>query len=376
MSAPDFTMLVIAALASVAAGWAYAMLARNEPGLLAAKGLAWSSALGFGSLGVIWGSTNSTYPLGLRVVAAATLAAVVAAALVWVINDINGQTKKPSDIVGNDPVKIIFKNEPPFVTVNPAGVNRRRMVRVRIDNNTDKTITNGRLDVSDLDPPYRDNANWLLKDAISIAPHDHTFVEVVYYDEGSSQAKPGTTIGLAVPMGGGFFAEAYPNLPITPHTLFLTFSTLEGGFSDKIYCKVFVDSNHVLHFENSGNTSGQNQTTLIPLHDAAIRFYEAAEESGFLELEVSLKEPPEKRLDHIKHLLMVDDRMNLFGIRPPSRKLRLINKSELTDDLFPGEGSTIKHFISDEIIWIAVSIPDSDLAQVIDNYVDHYKKLG
>jgi hypothetical protein len=168
---------------------------------------------------------------------------------------------------GSKPIQIVFRNEAPFVTVAPAGVNRRRMIRVRIDNSTDKAISNGRLDVSELDPPYRDHPNWLLKDAISVAPHDHTFVEVVYYDEGSSQAKPGTTMLLAVPMGGGFFAEAYPSLPLTPHTFFLKFSTLERGLSDEMYCKIYVASDQVLHFENRGDLTPQKQSLQTPLRD-------------------------------------------------------------------------------------------------------------
>lgn len=95
MSAPEFAMLVIAALASVAAGLVYAMLARDKPGFVAAKVLSWASALGFGSLGVIWGATNITYPLGWRVVAGAALGAIVCGALVWALADISGQSKPP-----------------------------------------------------------------------------------------------------------------------------------------------------------------------------------------------------------------------------------------------------------------------------------------
>ena len=283
MSAPDFTILVIAALASVAAALAYAMLARGKPGFLAAKALAWSSALGFGSLGVIWGSTNSTYPLGLRMAAAAVLAAIVVAALVWVINDINGQVQKPSDVAGNDRVKIEFKNEDPFVKVETAGVNRRRMIRVRIDNNTDKAISNGRLDVLDLDPPYRNTANWLLKDAISIGPHDYTFIKVVYYDEGASQAKPGTTMRLAVPMSGGVFAESYPNLPLTLHTFFLKFSTLERGLFDQMYCRIYVDDDHILHFERGDLTKSRQTDPDITLTDAYSLLDKAKPFPGFQE---------------------------------------------------------------------------------------------
>lgn len=96
MSAPDFSMLVIAALASVAAGIAYAVLTRENPGFLAAKVLSSLSAIGFGSLGVIWGSTTSAYPLGWRIAAASLLGAIAAGSLAWVFADINSQFKRPT----------------------------------------------------------------------------------------------------------------------------------------------------------------------------------------------------------------------------------------------------------------------------------------
>jgi hypothetical protein len=100
LCAPEFAIAVIGALASVAAALAYAVLSRDKPSFLAAKVLSWVSAIGFGSLGVIWGSTNSTYVLGWRVAASALLGAVVAATLTWVLADIGGQSKRtvePSD---------------------------------------------------------------------------------------------------------------------------------------------------------------------------------------------------------------------------------------------------------------------------------------
>jgi hypothetical protein len=121
MLAPDFAMLVIAALSSVAAGLAYAVLAREKPGFLAAKILAWTAATGFGSLGVIWGSTNMTYALGWRVLAAALIAAIVAGTLTWVIADIVSQTRD-TGAPKNDGLKIVLGTEKPFATVEPAGV--------------------------------------------------------------------------------------------------------------------------------------------------------------------------------------------------------------------------------------------------------------
>jgi hypothetical protein len=55
-------------------------------------------------------------------------------------------------------------------------------------------------------------------------------------------------------MGGGFFAEAYPNLPVEPHTFHLKFSTLEGGLFDEVFCRGLVDADHVLHLDNWGDS--------------------------------------------------------------------------------------------------------------------------
>jgi hypothetical protein len=54
MGGPEFAIAVIGALASVAAAFVYAVLSREKPSLFAAKVLSWVSAIGFGSLGVIW----------------------------------------------------------------------------------------------------------------------------------------------------------------------------------------------------------------------------------------------------------------------------------------------------------------------------------
>ena len=73
---------------------------------------------------------------------------------------------------------------------------------------------------------------------------------------------------------------------------------------------------------------------------------------------------------------MVDQRTNLFGVKAPSMKPRPITKTELTDELFPGIADTIVHTISNEVIYAKVSMPQSDLSLVIDDYVTHNKKLG
>jgi hypothetical protein len=56
---------------------------------------------------------------------------------------------------GNKRIKIIIGTGAPYETVEPVGVNRRRTIRVRIENNTDAEISNGKLQVLNLDPPWR-----------------------------------------------------------------------------------------------------------------------------------------------------------------------------------------------------------------------------
>ena len=167
----------------------------------------------------------------------------------WLFQRIS-EAAPPVPSTGANRVRIVLGTGAPYETVTPAGVNRRRTIRVKIENNTDAEISNTKLRVLNLDPPYRGNTEWLLRDGITIGPHGHTFVEIAAYDEGTSQAPPGPWIRLIVPMEGGFFAEAYPNLPVQSHTFHLGFSVLENGLSDEVYCRLFVDSDHVLHLEN------------------------------------------------------------------------------------------------------------------------------
>jgi len=88
-----------------------------------------------------------------------------------------------------------------------------------------------------LDPPNRDHKDFLLKNGVTIGPRGHIFVDIAAYNEGTSQAKPGPWIRLLIPIPGGYLFSSLPgNLPITPHTFHLRFSSLEGGTLDEVYC--------------------------------------------------------------------------------------------------------------------------------------------
>jgi hypothetical protein len=106
----------------------------------------------------------------------------------------------------------------------------------------------------------------------------------------------------------------------------------------------------------------------MSLFEAATRYYEAAEEAGVLDLVSPSRESPDDKLTHIKLLLMIDERIELRGIRPPSTKSRPLSKTELTDDLlYPGKGNTsqINHSIADEPVYLNVTIRNADLMRVI-----------
>ena len=101
-----------------------------------------------------------------------------------------------------------------------------------------------------------------MKDYIIIPANGHTFVDIAAYTEGTSEHPPGQWISLIVPPGGGFF-ETRPNLPVRSYKFHLRFSDI-GGASDQIFCRLFVDAEHVLHLEEWGNASivsSSRQTT-------------------------------------------------------------------------------------------------------------------
>jgi hypothetical protein len=180
--------------------------------------------------------------------------------------------------------KIIFGTGHPFETVAQSGVNRSRTVRVKILNETDAEISNGMLQLLGLDPPNRDHKDFLLKNGVTIGPRGHIFVDIAAYNEGTSQAKPGPWIRLLIPIPGGYLFSSLPgNLPITPHTFHLRFSSLEGGTLDEVYCRFSVDQNHILHLEDWGDSAKLSNASIaereISLFEAATRAYERTKDS-------------------------------------------------------------------------------------------------
>jgi hypothetical protein len=112
----------------------------------------------------------------------------------------------------------------------------------------------------------------------------------------------------------------------------------------------------------------------VPLHVAARRVYEAGEKAGVLDLMLSKTESAENKLNHFKMLMMVDDRVRLFGIKPPSTKPFLIPKSELHGELYPSEGETseLRLIVGSDPEYVNVTVPRSDLRSIIKIYLSEY----
>lgn len=144
--------------------------------------------------------------------------------------------------------QIILGKRTPYETVEPSGVNRNRIVRVKLQNNTNTEI-NGELHLRNLDPPNDAFKNFLLEDRITIGRHNNTFIGVAAYSEGTSESLAGPWIQLIIPNPGGYCMPAtYGHLPLRSHTFHLRFSSLDDIF-DEVYCRIFLDSYHVLHLE-------------------------------------------------------------------------------------------------------------------------------
>jgi hypothetical protein len=147
-------------------------------------------------------------------------------------------------------IKIMIGNDGDFATVGPSGHNRRRLVRAELSNYSTVEINNCKLDIVNLDPPNAGTANCLLKDDLSVGPRSSRFVDVAYYDIGTSQARPGDHIRLAVPIVGGFFAEAYAyaNLTLIGHTFQLRLSRFAQVY-DEVACVLYLDPHGVLKLD-------------------------------------------------------------------------------------------------------------------------------
>jgi hypothetical protein len=162
-----------------------------------------------------------------------------------------------------------------FEAVVTAGVNRARIVRAKIFNGTGSLIVGGRLDLLRLDPPYRDNKDYLIRSEIVIDKGKHVFVDVASYTEGTSTYPAGTWMNLCVPAAAAAYFNAIPLLPIQRHAFYLKFSTPDG-LSSQTFCQLFVDDRNILHLEEwNGQTAILSDTPYVTLYEAARLFIDS-----------------------------------------------------------------------------------------------------
>jgi len=194
---------------------------------------------------LIWltaGPDIATSELLIRLSSAAAIILIFPLFYVWKIFTIPAKS-----------VQIVLGTESPYEIVEPSGVNRIRIVQAKIQNNTLTQISNGKLHIRDLDPPNNGHKDFLLEDRITIGPRGHAVIGIAAYNEGTSEALAGSWIQLIIPSTDGYLmSSTFNHLPIRAHTFHLIFSSLDEVF-DEIYCRFFINFDHVLKLEEWAN---------------------------------------------------------------------------------------------------------------------------
>jgi hypothetical protein len=97
--------------------------------------------------------------------------------------------------------------------------------------------------------------------------------------------------------------------------------------------------------------------------------YEAAERANVAGSVLPAQLSPELKLDHFKYVFMVDDEAVLFGVRPPSTKLRPIPRDELSE-LYPVTGLSQLNYRTpyDRVAYVAVKVRTKDLRRIARDY--------
>ena len=114
----------------------------------------------------------------------------------------------------------------------------------------------------------------------------------------------------------------------------------------------------------------------IPIEEGARLAYEAAERAGSLDLVDSPKVPPASKLDHFKYAMLVDDEVQLYGVKVPSTQLLPIARKELSD-IYPVTGLNQLNYTNpyDRIAYTDVMILVKDLRGLIRRYVPEVRSF-
>jgi hypothetical protein len=106
MHLPEFTLLAIATVAAIAAGFGVGMLALGRPRFGVVRVLFWISALTFWSLGIVWAATSSQ-PLSIQMMVAGAIGAIAAAGIAWGLWEVRTQEKVADESTQTEASKLV-----------------------------------------------------------------------------------------------------------------------------------------------------------------------------------------------------------------------------------------------------------------------------
>jgi hypothetical protein len=279
-------------------------------------------------------------------------------------------SRRQSTQAGSKPFELSLGTGASYEFIAAIGINRGRTVRVKIRNNTDTLITQGKLFIYDLDPPFRDNSQYLLREMIAIDRHGEYLVDVATYAEGTSVAPPGTWINLNVPRGGFAFAESLPLLPVRSHTMRLHFVNIDGQ-SDDVFCRLYVDDTHVLHLEDWGDSSKarlippSSHVAYVPLYDAALHAHEELPNSMADVGRRTFSDDPNQLI--VWWCYVMAPKLKIFGERAPSRRREIYSdQSHRNDyDLFVEHKKIVAREREGNGSWTNLCVQSNELEGVI-----------
>jgi hypothetical protein len=234
------------------------------------------------------------------------------------------------------------------------------------------TVSDCKLQITNIDPEFG-AGNWVLKESMTLAAGDKIYVPIARYSEASTQSNYHDDV-IEVCMAETAPLIRVPLLQTNVENVLTIRATGRDTPFCEITCKLYIENDR-FRIKKVISKSGE----MISLFEAATLAYEAAEEAGVLDLTTPTNASPENKLYHFKLLFMVDDQTDLFGVKPPSTKSRLIPKADLQGhDLYPveGESSQINLLIpGDRVAYTNVVLRRKDLQRVIDGYIAEARRV-
>jgi len=108
----------------------------------------------------------------------------------------------------------------------------------------------------------------------------------------------------------------------------------------------------------------------IPIHEAALIAYEAAERAGVVDMTTHPATAPEARLKFYIYVFYSDDEAILYGAKPPStRSLPIPRQEYMESSLYPVDGESRLDYLSPRRVgYVNVTIRRRDLNRIIQEW--------